>query len=195
MSNTSDNEQELLRLVAAGDENAYRLLFDRYADRMYMNALHFTKSEELAQDLTQEIFIRIWVNRLKLSTVDRFDAWLFTVARNVIRNELKKKILPVENEAFLHTYFRDNNLTPQERIEYKELESSVHQAIRNLPPQMQTVFLLSRQEGLTHEEIALRMNISVVSSKTYMVRCLLAIRRHLGKDAVKLGIVVFFLFK
>ncbi|WP_160716870.1 RNA polymerase sigma factor [Chitinophaga solisilvae] len=195
MSNTSDNERELLRLVAAGDENAYRLLFDRYADRMYMNALHFTKSEELAQDLTQEIFIRIWVNRLKLATVDRFDAWLFTVARNVIRNELKKKILPVENEAFLHTYFRDNNLTPQERIEYKELESSVHQAIRNLPPQMQTVFLLSRQEGLTHEEIALRMNISVVSSKTYMVRCLLAIRRHLGKDAVKLGIVVFFLFK
>lgn len=195
MSNNSDNERELLRQVAAGDEQAYRVLFDRYSDRMYMNALHFTKSAELAQDLTQEIFIRIWMNRLKLAGVDRFDAWLFTVARNVIRNELKKKVLLVENGEMLHAYFRDNNLTPQERIEYKELETSVHQAIKNLPPQMQTVFLLSRQEGLTHEEIARRMNISVVSSKTYMVRCLLAIRRHLGKNAGKLGIVIFFLYR
>lgn len=195
MFSNSDNERELLRLVAAGDEYAYRVLFDRYSDRMYMNALHFTKSAELAQDLTQEIFIRIWMNRAKLPEVDRFDAWLFTVARNVIRNELKKKVLPVENAEFLQAYFRDNNLTPQERIEYKELETAVHQAIENLPPQMQTVFLLSRREGLTHEEIARRMNISVVSSKTYMVRCLLAIRRHLGKNAGQLGILVFFLYR
>lgn len=195
MQHNSDNEQELLQLVAGGDERAYRILFDKYADRMYANALHFTKSPELAQDLTQEIFIRIWIQRSKLTEVTHFDGWLFTVARNLIRNELKKKVLPVDNAEFLQAYFRDNSLSPQERMEYKELETTVKQAIANLPPQMQTVFLLSRQEGLTHEQIAQRMNISVVSSKTYMVRCLLAIRRHLGKNSGRLGIILLFLFR
>lgn len=191
MQDTLDNEREWLRRAAGGDERAYRVLFERYADRMYANALHFTKSPELAQDLTQEIFIRVWLNRSKLAAVEHFDAWLFTVARNVVRNELRKKVFPIGNADFLEAYFRDQQLSPQERLEYKELETTIHEAIGHLPEQLRTVFRLSREEGLTHEEIARRMNISVVTSKTYMVRCLLAIRKHLGSNAARLGLIIY----
>lgn len=195
MQYNSDIEQALLRRVADGDEQAYRAIFDRYADRMYANALHFTKSPELAKDITQEVFIRVWLHRSRLAEVERFDGWLFTVARNVIRNELRKKVLSTENIEFLQAYFRDSSLTPEERLEFRELEARVDEAIAQLPPQMKSVFLFSRHEGLTHEQIAQRMNISVVSSKTYMVRCLLAIRRHLGKNGGRLGLLLLFLSK
>lgn len=195
MQYNSDIEQALLRRIAGGDEQAYQVIFDRYADRMYANALHFTKSPELAKDLTQEVFIRVWLHRSRLTEIDRFDGWLFTVARNVIRNELRKKVLSTENIEFLQAYFKDGSLTPEERLEFRELEARVDEAIAHLPPQMKSVFLYSRQEGLTHEQIAQKMNISVVSSKTYMVRCLLAIRRHLGKNGARLGLLLFLLSK
>ncbi len=195
MQYNSDIEQALLRRIAEGDERAYQVIFDRYADRMYANALHFTKSPELAKDLTQEIFIRVWLQRSRLMDVDRFDGWLYTVARNVIRNELRRKVLSAGNIEFLQAYFRDSSLTPAERLEFRELEAQVMAAVDRLPPQMRSVFLFSRQEGLTHEQIAQRMNISVVSSKTYMVRCLLAIRRHLGKSGTRLGLLLILLSK
>jgi RNA polymerase sigma-70 factor (ECF subfamily) len=189
------DERSLFLLVAKGDAKAYQVIYDRYADRMYANALHFSKSPELAEELTQEIFIRLWLKREKLAAVDHFDAYLFTLARNLIRTALKKKVFTTENATFLAAYFEDAALTPEAKLEFRELESRVQAAIQALPTQMQTVFRLSRIEGLTHEQIAQTMNISVTSSKTYMVRALLAIRKSLGADAARLGLLLWLLHR
>lgn len=184
-------EAALVLLVAEGDEQAYQVIYHRYADLMYGNALRFTKSPELAQELTQELFIRLWLKRDKLLAVEHFDAYLFTIARNLIRDALRKKVLVTENAEFLTAYFEDAALTPQARLEYRQLESRVNAAIAALPEQVQTVFRLSRVEGMTHDQIAETMQISKTSSKTYMVRALLAIRKSLGTDSARLGLLLF----
>lgn len=174
-------EKELLVKIAAGDQAAYKIIYDKYWDRIYHNALQFVKSPELAQDLAQEIFERIWIKREGLGKVERFDAYLYTVARNIVFNELKRQFIPGVNNEFLYTYLKDDTPSFMQQLETKELETHINEAIDSLPPQLRAVFVLSRFEGLTHAEIAARMNISKVSSQTYVVRALLAIRKYLEK--------------
>ncbi|WP_162915535.1 RNA polymerase sigma factor [Paraflavitalea soli] len=175
------NEQELLLRIAAGDQEAYRQIFESYWDKVYGIGLRLTKSPELAKDLAQETFIKIWNNRDKLPAVTNFSAFIFTVSRHLVIDHLRKHVFTASNEDYLTAYFSDDAISPQEKTEYKELEKLMHRAIDNLPPQLQQVFRLSRIEGLTHAEIALRMNITRITSKSYMVRALYAIRKYLAQ--------------
>jgi RNA polymerase sigma-70 factor (ECF subfamily) len=174
------NERELLLRVADGDQRAYRILFDRYWDLMYANALHFTKSPEWAKDLAQEIFMKIWMMRDKLPAVERFEAYLFTVSKNMILDELRKLQHSPKHADFFETYFTATENEPAQLTELKDLEKDLHKAIDQLPLQMQTAFKLSRFEGLTHEQIARQMSISRVTSQNYIARAILNIRKYLA---------------
>ena len=175
------NEQELLLRIASGDQKAYQEVFGRYWGKVYAIGLRLSKSPELAKDLAQETFLKIWNNREKLPAVTNFSAFLFTVARHLAIDHLRKKVFTTNNEDYLVDYFSDDAITPHEKAEYKELEKLLNSAINNLPAQLQQVFRLSRFEGLSHAEIALRMNITRVTSKSYMVRALYSIRKYLSQ--------------
>jgi len=175
------NEQELLLRIATGDHLAYREIFERYWNKVYAIGLRLSKSPELAKDLAQETFIKIWNNRDKLPAVTNFSAFLFTVARHLAIDHLRKKVFTTNNEDYLVEYFSDETIPPHEKAEYKELEKLLNSAVNNLPTQLQQVFRLSRFEGLSHAEIALRMNITRITSKSYMVRALYAIRKYLSQ--------------
>lgn len=175
------NEQELLLRLSKGDPDAYRTLFELYWDSVYAIGLKLTKSPELAKDLAQESFIKVWNHREKLTEVTHFQSFLYTLTRHLVIDHLRKKVFTTGNEDYLTAYFSDDAGTPQEKAEYKELENLLNRAVNNLPPQMQQVFRLSRFEGLSHAEIALRMNITRVTSKSYMVRALNAIRQYVAQ--------------
>lgn len=175
------NEKQLLLQIAAGDATAYATIFDFYSKHVYYLSLKFTKDPAMAEDLTQEIFTRLWVNRHKLSEVRDFKSFLNTVSKNLLRNYLRKKVLSPGNEAFLAGYFRESSANPQDRLEFRELEAALNEAISTLPEQLKKVFTLSRVEGLSHEEIAIRLGLSKISVKSYIFRALLIIREHLGR--------------
>ena len=175
------NERELLLRIATGDQEAYQEIFERYWNKVYAIGLRLSKSPELAKDLAQETFIKIWNNREKLPEVANFSAFLSTVSRHLAIDHLRKKVFTTNNEDYLVAYFSDDAISPHEKAEYKELEKILNDAVNNLPAQLQQVFRLSRFEGLSHAEIALRMNITRITSKSYMVRALYAIRKYLSQ--------------
>ncbi|HXB32735.1 MAG TPA: RNA polymerase sigma factor [Puia sp.] len=188
------NEQELLRLVAQGDMLAYQQLFDLYWDQVYGIGLRLTKTPEHAKDLAQDIFLKLWDSRTKLTEVRDFRSYLFVITRNLIHDQIRTKIFHESNREFLTNYFAYNGSSPQELLEQKELGEALNAAIRKLPPRLQQVFNLRRLEGLSHVEIAQRLNITTISSKTYMVRALMALRKEIMKDPGKLFLVATFLF-
>ncbi|WEK33584.1 MAG: RNA polymerase sigma-70 factor [Candidatus Pseudobacter hemicellulosilyticus] len=185
----------MLNRIAEGDEQAFRTVYEQYAGQMYHNALRFTKHPEWARDLTQEIFFRIWTSRRKLREVERFDAYLYVVARNCIFNELKKQLPLSGSNEFLEAYLQYDHAAVHDSVEAKDLESRLMAAIAGLPQQMQTVFRLSRFEGLTHDQIAERMNISPTTSKSYIVRALLSIRKQLAQQGDTLLCLSWLLFQ
>jgi RNA polymerase sigma-70 factor (family 1) len=188
------NEQELLRLVAQNDMQAYQQLFEWYWDQIYGAVLRLTKTPEEARDLAQDIFLKLWENRAKLPGVKNLRSYLYTIARNLIYDQLRTRIFRESNREFLINYFSYSKSSPQEILEQKELGEVLNEAINSLPPQLRKVFNLHRIEGLSHEEIAKKLNITSISSKTYMVRALMALRKEIKKHSGKLLFLTGVLF-
>lgn len=178
------NERELLQLVAEGDELAYKKIFTHYWNSIFSAALVFTKSREIAQDLTQDIFARIWIKKEKLTEVENFEGFLFITGRNMIFDRLRKKVFTVENENYLTEYFEEEGLlAPHYGVELKEMEEIIHRGINILPERQRKAFYLSRFQGLRHKEIALKMGISQESVKSHIVRAVGKLRQYLAEHS------------
>lgn len=178
-------ERELLVRISEGDEAAFHTLYTQYWGKIYANALKFTKAPELAKDLAQDVFVKLWVKREKLATVEQFAAYLYRVARNVFYDHFSQKVFDPSNAAYLDIYFQGITLPADTRLQTRELESHIESAIRRLPVQVRTAFELSRKEGLSHDQIAEKMGISRITSKSYISRALLSIRAFLEQHPDK----------
>lgn len=174
-------EHELLKRIAADDKDAYREVFARYWDAVYSAALLLTRTPEIAEDIAQDIFVMLWEKRAQLVQVEKLEPYLFISARNLIYSRLRKLASQETYRQYLRDYLQEQAATGAEaRAEFRELEGAIHAAIRQLPPQQQKAFRLSRFEGLAHDEIAAAMGVSRVTIKSYIVQALASLRKILS---------------
>lgn len=183
MTQTLSLEDGLLDKIVKGDEFAFRILFNEQWSRVYSTSLRITKDSEKAEDLAQEVFIKIWQQRNRLADVVNINGYIYTVTRNLALDFLRKKIFTPENMDYLVDYFISDKINPQELVEFKELNHLMDSAMKSLTGKVAEVFHLSRSQGLTHEEIAQKLGISVVTSKTYVVRALQTIRKYMADNS------------
>jgi RNA polymerase sigma-70 factor (ECF subfamily) len=144
----------------------------------------------LSKDLAQDIFLKLWDLRSKLPAIKNFSGYLYTITRNLVHDHLRTHVFRESNKEFLIAYFSDNGYSPQDQLEQKQLGDILDEAINNLPPKLRQVFTLSRFEGLSHEEIGRQLHISPLSSKTYMTRALIVLRKQIGEHPGKLLSVI-----
>jgi RNA polymerase sigma-70 factor (ECF subfamily) len=177
------NESELLLLTAQGDEKAFANLFHHYADAVYGVALVYTKSTEIAEEVVQDIFLKIWVKRQDLGTVRRFDDYLFITVRNHVLNYLRQKKRDQQFINHLATHFEESALSPELQLQFKESEALIQKAVSALPPQQQAVYKLARQEGLSLAEVAEQMGLSRNTVRNHLARSLESIRTYLKANS------------
>lgn len=164
------DEPIILRDIAAGSEKAFRELYEQYRNKIFYSAYKMLKSADAAEDVLQDIFIKIWQNRVKLGEIENFNAYLNVMIRNNIYNRLRKQ---ANEELFIRSAIlnradNENNFTLHSVL-LKETQSRLRKAILELPPQQRKAFELSRFEGKKHEEIALMMNISKETVKKHIM--------------------------
>ncbi len=160
----SDSDQ--LIMVAAGNELAFKKLFLKYHQQLGTHIFRITNSMDLAEEIVQDVFLKIWMNREALSEVHNFNAYLFVISKNHTLNCLRK----LSRERH-HLNICEENYTMSLTADNGDLNSYhniLDQAIDRLPPQQQRVYLLSRHERLRYAEVANRMNISHESVKKYL---------------------------
>jgi RNA polymerase sigma-70 factor (family 1) len=175
--------------VAQDDMQAFQRIFEAYWDQVYVTGLRLTKAPEQAKDLTQEIFLRLWDNRAKLPEVKNLRSYLYAITKNFIHDQIRTRVFHESNKEFLTSYFAYDESSPQDILEQKELGEALNTAIDKLSPQLREVFNMRRLEGLSHQEIAKRLNITPISSKTYMVRALIALKKEIIKNSGKLLLI------
>lgn len=162
------DEKELLQRVAGGDEKAFAELFRRYSDLLAAVLLRFTGSKLIMEDLVQEIFLKIWMGRESLATVNNFKTFLYVIARNQALNAVRTAI----NQRNLHKKVQSVSTVEMEDVSDKKVKeihfSLLDEAIAQLPPQQQKVFLLSRRDRMKHQDIAKEMGISKETVKKYI---------------------------
>lgn len=184
-------DQNLLQLIAGGCEQSFRKLYDLYAAKIYSMAIGYLKSPMAAQDVVQEIFVKIWEKRDSLAAIDNFPAYLHIITRNLLINHLQKKI-PVFglNELTREAIPEDRHL-PQQQLDYRELTILISRAVAQLPPRQQQVYSLSREQGLSHQQIARQLNLSYDTVREHMSKALKAIRTSLEKQYGQYGLLLW----
>ncbi|WP_341835315.1 RNA polymerase sigma-70 factor [Chitinophaga pollutisoli] len=175
------SDSEMLRLLALGDEQAFQTLFERYWDAVYSTSLVLTKSAAIAEDIAQDVFTILWEKRATLPEVSRLEGYLFITARNLIYSRLRKLASGDAYRQYVLQFLHEGGAQQADHAaEFRELEQCVLTAIRQLPPQQQRAFTLSRFEGMRHEEIATTMGVSRITIKSYIVQAIASLRKALS---------------
>src|SRR6186713_1213977 len=172
------DEKSILISVAQGDEVAFEILFNQYKNKILFFAWKFLQSESKAEDVLQEIFIKVWTCREQLPDVRNFSTWLNAITRNYLFNALRR--LATE-EAFIKELSsiptQQNDAIDDMAVD--ELQLALQCAVSTLSPQQRRIFELSRVEGLKHEQIAEKLNISRETVKKHMTDALQRIRMQM----------------
>ncbi|HVU95651.1 MAG TPA: RNA polymerase sigma-70 factor [Puia sp.] len=170
------NENELLARVAEGDERAFGVLFHHYRSKIYSYAFHLSGDTAQADELVQEVFLKVWLNRDKIPHVLRFEYYLFTIARNQVFDMLKKMARESEFRRQMAGLLDADANPVEDRLLTRENELRLRQALDRLPPRQRLIFTLSRSQGMKHEEIADHLHISRHTVKTHLVQALKTLR-------------------
>ena len=175
--------KEWFKLIAGGDETAFRNLFDTYWEHLYSVALMLTKSEALAEDIVQEIFLKIWNKREELPEVEKPDSYLFIIARNHIYNVLKQQQREEQYNKHIFDWFEGAKENPESELLFKESAELLNKAVANLSTQQRAVYKLAREQGLSYNEVAAQLNISTNTVKNHLAIALKYIREYLRHHA------------
>lgn len=190
------SEADLLARLALGHEPSFALIYHQYWKMVYQAASKLLQSSGLAQDIVQDVFSTIWIQRREVQHVANLEAYIRTMARNRIYSEFRawsKERVSLEN--YIHqvpTSVDDCDFD----ILNRQNEQLLEQILHTLPPRQKEVFTLARKEGLSHEQIAEKLNLSLGTVKNHMVRALQTIRVHLESSlSVKVtSLIIFLLF-
>lgn len=172
------DDRYLLDRIAVGDQHAFREIFNSWSGKVFGFALKLTHSKSLSEEIVQDVFMKIWINRESLEAIQSFPAYLFTLTRNHTFNNLKRIAIEEAARIKLGKKLTESNYDTEETINFRESERLLNQAISKLPPQQRLVYSLCQQEGLKYEEVAQRLNISRLTVKTHMQQALRSIKNH-----------------
>ena len=178
--NKSYDDERILAEMKAGNSLAFDAIYRKYAKSIYGFAYGMLKSYEDAENLVQEVFICLWINRQKIKKGSSLKYYIFTVAYHTSISFLRNKAKDNQFKRRLKV-LQDKFQEPADsEIEYKELNTRLTLIINKLPEKQKKVFLLHRREGLTYLEISEKLNISINTVETHMARALKSIKQKLG---------------
>jgi RNA polymerase sigma-70 factor (family 1) len=180
--------QNTFALMATGDEQSFKAIFHHYTSRLLPHINNIVKSEVIAEEILQETFLRLWKNKETVGQMDNPTAWLFTVASNLCFKFLRKAANEERAMNELISRMKSHTLS-QTDYDQKEKQSALLTAVNQLPAQRQLVFKLSREAGLSHQEIADQLNISPNTVKNQIVKSIHSIRDYMQKA----GVLSFFI--
>ena len=189
---SSYNEKDLLRLVAGGDKTAFTSLFNNYRNKIYSIAFELTESSAVAEEIVQDVFLKIWLKRHFLNEVTHFKAYLFTIARNYVFTALKRiaRREAIEKNATggAPLFYFDT----EHRVLNKEYTRILQTAIDRLPLQQRQVYNLVKNEGYKREEAAAALQLSPETVKTHLAQAMRNIRAYcLANLGISLALFVF----
>jgi RNA polymerase sigma-70 factor (ECF subfamily) len=155
-----DIDNELISQLQKGDRDAFKMLFDKYGTRLYQFSLKYLRDKEDAEDLLNEVFMKVWEKRSNLRTNTSFQSYLFTIAYNDIRQKFLKK---GREEKYIQV-FAEKNLVEsgngEDQIDYTLIVQKINKAINLLPARRREIFDLSYRNELKNHEIAAKLGLS-----------------------------------
>jgi RNA polymerase sigma-70 factor (ECF subfamily) len=184
MPNYSEHsDEELLAFVKKHDVAAFTEIYNRFRGLLYVYSRKITHHGIEAEDIVQDIFIKLWDNRASISLKSSLSSYLYTAVRykffDLVAHQKVRSDYAEVFQDFLNVYGNP----VEEYVNEKELAQLIEREVANLPEKMRQVFELSRSNGLSHKEIALRLGIAEKTVKNQVNNALKTLRTKLGSAA------------
>lgn len=180
-------EKELVILLQQNDEGALRPLYEMHLRPLHYFVLRIAKSKQLAEDVVQDVFLKLWDNRAQINPDQPFKTFLYTIAKRHLLNLLKR----VQHEAAIleeiKKYALPTEHTTDLQLDYSESNEILNEAVEKLPTQCKAVFIRCKIQGMAYKEVAAELGITEGTVQAHMVKALRIIREYITfKNAVLL---------
>jgi RNA polymerase sigma-19 factor, ECF subfamily len=188
----------LLHKIAAGNEAAFKILFETRRDKLYNYLFRITKSREIAEEIVIDVFLKLWIGRELLKEIENLDGFLYKVAYNKALDFFRIASRNVRLQKLI-TREMENDRERVREADYDLLENEyreiLNHAIGQLSPQKRLIFSLSRKNGLSHDEIARQLNLSRNTVRNTIAGSLRSIRQFLHERGVDGTLLLLLLMK
>jgi RNA polymerase sigma-70 factor (family 1) len=173
------DEKQLLSLLKEGDENAFFEIYHLYKDRIGYRLLRLLRSDELAEEVLQDVFMKVWAGRENIDPELSFKSYIYRIAQNLVIDLMRRATK--ERAIYDHIMASSSELYShiEENIYRKENEQLLHSVIDMLPPQRKKVFLLFKIEGKSYKEISEELGISHSTIKEHIQKATVFVKERL----------------
>ena len=179
--------------IINGDRKAFESFFYEHKDRVNTIALTYTANQFIAEEIVQDVFLRVWKNRAKLNEIESISSWLYTITRNLSLTAIKKIAKEgLHNQDLIsHLPFQVND--SDDRINEYSLKKLLEEALQTLSPQQKKIFELSRLKGYDREQISGLLNIAPATVSVHLTIALRNVRAFLSShlDLISVGIILY----
>jgi RNA polymerase sigma-70 factor (ECF subfamily) len=173
-------ENAVAARIAKGDRSAFAIICEKYYNRIYGNTLQIVKIKVVAEDIAQEVFLRLWEQREKLAGVDNPQAWIFQIARHLISDRYREQLKEDQYIKFAFELLENQSIsTPEDVLIGRQRAELLKRSMETLSPKQREAYRLSREEGKSYMEIAELMGISKETVKEHIHLALHKIRQYL----------------
>ena len=186
-------ENKLLKEFKRGDHTSFKCIFDLYSQPMFLFSLSYLKSREVAEDVVQEVFLKVWNKRKEIKTDTSFQSYLFTITLNSVRKHFNKlnRINEIKHELLVD--FSTQKQDFDDRNDYEELLGKLQELIDRMPEKRRLVFIRKKMEGKSITEIANEFQIDHKTVEYHITEAMKFLKKEFEKLRVK-GMIFFHLF-
>ncbi|UKJ07490.1 RNA polymerase sigma factor [Solitalea lacus] len=171
-----NTNKDLILLLKEGNEKAFSELYNRYWEIVYNISYRKLRDEDKAKDFVQEVFVGIWIKREQLNEEKEILPYLYTILKNGIIDQARKDVCRNNHIEDLQRSLSVYEESTHDQLAFKELKLQISAEVENLPQKMKEVYRLSREEGLTINEISERLSLSDQTVKNQITTALKRIR-------------------
>lgn len=173
------DEKQLIIQLKKGNTSSYKLLYTKYAPRLFAFSMKYISSREDAEEIVQEVFLRIWEKKENVDENLSFSSYVFQAAKHRIYNGFRKRVNEQAYLDFLTNMEPGSHNFTELDTDYRDIKDKANKAIATMPPKRREIFQLSREEGLKNKEIAEQLQISIKTVENQMGQALKFLREEL----------------
>jgi RNA polymerase sigma-70 factor (ECF subfamily) len=188
-----DRDKEIIEQLRAGSKDTFHLLFDQFGPKIYAFALSYLKNELDAEELLQEVFLKLWEVRATLDCSKNLKSFLFKICINLIYDFFRRKNIEQVYLAHSSRQIHSSENDTWQEIIYNDMYGKIQQLIAIMPEQRQRIFRLSKEEGLSNDEIASQLNLSKRTVENQLYRAVAFLKEHMKIGSFP-ALLFFFLF-
>lgn len=189
----SHSEQQLISLLRNGSQFAFEQLFKNYSLKLYHFSLSYLKSETEAEEIVQDVFLKLWEKRDKLRNETSFQSYLFTIAFNAIRKHFNKKARDERFRTSLLEFLSDDNPLLETHPDFETLVTKLDHLIDEMPLRRKEIFLKRKKDGKSVREIAEEMDIAPKTVENQITEAMNYLKKEFGNDRVS-GMLFLYIF-